>query len=337
MNEEIRRLTAEDVSYYRNMQTGLSEDYMLWAFHRISEGANYLYGLFIDEQLVALSGFTLFKKHFAMLGRLRTDERYRKNGYGTRIVQYSLEQALTHPEVTWIGANTEQHNKASQAVLRKIGIPPVKLLYAAQAESLNDLIKSDDIRWKEVIDKTKKTNWLKRTYLNPSFDKKIFPLEAYYPFPASEELFEGSLDDWRFYENEDGSRYVIVWEEYKGTNYLHVVYPWHDFMEQPGLFKTIQLELEAAQENNSKTKVWWDLSETEAALLPTAHPFDLPSPWILHGLSKEAFLSDDVSESFERANKLIEGVEEELKSLEQILEKESETLDLLKDSLKEKE
>lgn len=335
MSEQIRRLTAEDVTYYQKMETGIDDDYMLWAFHRIIDGANYLFGLFVSDELVALSGFTTFKDHYAMLGRLRTDQRYRKNGYGTKIVQYSLEQALLHPDVKWIGANTEQHNQASQAVLKKVGLPPVKLLYAAQAESLKSLIQENASQWKELTDESKKNEWIRKTYLDPSFDKKVFPLEAYYPFPVSEEMFEGSLSDWHFYENEDKTRYVILWEEYKGSNYLHVVYPWHDFMEQPGLFKTIQEKLEVAQENDSETTIWWDLSEADAALLPATHPFDLPSPWILHGSSKEALLSDDVSESFERANKLIQDVEEELKDLEQILEKETKTLGSLENQLKD--
>ncbi|SFC15313.1 Acetyltransferase (GNAT) family protein [Alkalibacterium subtropicum] len=333
MSKEIRRLTQDDLAYYQNMQTGLDDDYMLWAFHRIISGPNHLFGLFVSDELVALSGFTVFKDHYAMLGRLRTDERYRKNGYGTEIVRYSLEQALLHPDVKWIGANTEQHNKASQAVLKKVGLPPVTLLYAAQTDSVSSLIKDDSTHWAEITDISEKADWIRRTYLDPSFDKKVFPLEAYYPFPVSEELFEGSLDDWHFYENADKSRCVILWEEFKGMNYLHVVYPWHDFMEQPGLFRTIQKNLKAAQQKDRDTVIWWDLSEREAALLPTDHPFDLPSPWILHGLSKEALLSDDVSESFERANTLIQDVEKELQDLEQIIEKETETLDALENQL----
>ncbi|WP_368646023.1 GNAT family N-acetyltransferase [Alkalibacterium putridalgicola] len=335
MSEEIRRLTKEDISYYKKMQTGLDDDYMLWAFHRIIGGPNHLFGLFVSDELVALSGFTIFKDHYAMLGRLRTDQRHRKNGYGTQIVRYSLEQALSHPDVKWIGANTEQYNKASQAVLKKVGLPPVTLLYAAQTDSLDSLIIDESTRWKEVTEKAKKTDWIRRTYLDPSFNKKVFPLEAYYPFPVSEELFEGSLDDWHFYENADKSRYIILWEEFKGTNYLHVVYPWSDFMEQSGLFRTIQEKLKMAQQKDRETVIWWDLSEAEAALLPTDHPFDLPSPWILHGLSKEALLSDDISESFERANTLIQNVEKELQDLEKILEKETETLEALEDQLNE--
>lgn len=336
MTEQIRQLTADDLTYYEKMQTGLKDDYMLKVFDRITTGNNYIYGLFVQDELVALSGFTVFKDYYAMLGRLRTDQRYRKNGYGTRIVAYSIEQSLAHPAVKWIGANTEQHNKAAQSLLRKVGLPPVKLLYAAQASSVEVLMDDSD-EWSELTDPNEKMNWIRRTYLHPAFDKKVFPLEAYYPFPVSEPMFEDTLDKWHFFENKDKTRFVMMWEEYKGTNYLHVVYPWEDFMDQPGLFNTIQDALLLAQQNDSETTVWWDMSETDAALLPTHHPFDLPSPWILHGLSKDAILTDDVSESVERANSLIQKVEEELAELEKELNEKAESVSSLTEQLQDKE
>ncbi|WP_423188755.1 GNAT family N-acetyltransferase [Alkalibacterium sp. f15] len=337
MTEHIRQLTAADLIYYEKMQTGLDDDYMLPIFDRITSGANYLYGLFESDKLLALSGFTLFKDYYAMLGRLRTDQRFRKSGYGTKIVEYSLNQALAHPDVKWIGANTEQHNQAAQSLLKKVGLPPVKLLYAAQTTTLEALVTNAASLWKEETNKSTKMNWIRQTYLHPLFDKKVFPLEAYYPFPVSEEMFEDSIDQWHFFENEDKTRCVIMWEEFKGVNYLHVVYPWHDFMNQPGLFNTVQQELSNAQKKDSQTKTWWDFSETDVALLPNNHPFKLDSPWILHGLSKEALLTDDISDSVKRANELIQKVESELNDLEQILDQEADTIESLSDQLKNNE
>lgn len=333
MSELIRQLTPKDLSYYKKMQTGLADDYMLQVFDLITDGDHYLYGLFVQDDLVALSGFTVFKKYYAMLGRLRTDQRYRKNGFGTKIVDYSLHQAMAHPDVHWIGANTEQYNTAAQSVLKKVGLPPVQLLYAAQTTSVKQLIATDSIVWNELLDEHKKMEWIKRTYLHPTFDKKVFPLEAYYPFPISQEMFTDSLQHWHFYENEDQTRYIILWEEDKGGKYLHVVYPWHDFMDQPGLFNTIEKVLVHAQQHDSETLIWWDLTEKDVSYLPLEHPFDLPSPWILHGSSKKALLSDDLSASFDLANQLIQNVEEELKDLEKLLEKEADTLDILANQL----
>ncbi|MFO8068459.1 MAG: GNAT family N-acetyltransferase [Alkalibacterium sp.] len=337
MTEHIRQLTVADLAYYEQMQTGLNDDYMLHVFDQITSGADYLYGLFVSDELVALSGFSLFKNYYAMLGRLRTDQRYRKSGYGTKIVEYSLDQALAHPEVKWIGANTEQHNKAAQAVLKKVGLPPVKLLYAAQASTVENLMAADVAPWKEETDKNTKMNWIKQTYLHPAFDKKVFPLEAYYPFPVSEKMFEDSIEQWHFFENAAKTRCVIMWEELKGTNYLHVVYPWHDFMEQPGLFNTVQQELKKAQQNDSETTIWWDFSETDVALFPKNHPFELGSPWILHGLSKEALLTGDVSDAIKRANELIQNVEDELNDLEKILAQEADSIEAIADQLKNNE
>lgn len=336
MTETIRQLTADDLTHYEKMQTGLSEDYMLQVFDRITDGDNYIYGLFVNEDLVALSGFTIFKDYYAMLGRLRTDQRFRKNGYGTKIVEYSLKQALAHPDIKWIGANTEQHNKAAQSVLKKVGLPPVALLYAAQATSIQPLVHDTQV-WEELTDLNEKKEWIRQTYLHPAFDKKVFPLEAYYPFPVSQEMFEGTLEQWQFFENKDKTRFVMLLEEFKGKNYLHVVYPWHDFMDQTGLFNTIQQSLIHVQQHDSETTLWWDLSETDAALLPAHHPFDLPSPWMLHGLSKEALLTNDVSDSVERANQLIQKVEDELKDLEQILDEKTESLESLSKQLKDNE
>lgn len=336
MTEHIRKLTAEDFIYYKKMQTGLDDDYMLQVFDRITSGDNYVYGLFINEDMVALSGFTLFKNYYAMLGRLRTDQRYRGQGYGTKIVDYSIEQALAHPDVKWIGANTEKHNKAAQSVLKKVGFPPVELFYAAQTHTVEKLVK-DDWTWEEVTDLNKKMDWIRQTYLHPTFDKKVFPLESYYPFPVSEKMFEGSIDHWHFFENKEKTRYVMLWEERKGKNFLHVVYPWQDFMEQPGLFNTIEQSLLHAKKNDSETILWWDYTETDVTSLPSDHPFDLPSPWVLHGLSKEALLTHDVSDSVERANRLIQKVEDELKDLEQILDKKSESIERLSHQLKDSE
>jgi len=336
MTEQLRQLTAEDITYYKEMQTGLDDDYMLQVFDRITAGANYLFGIFVEDELVALSGFTLFKHHYAMLGRLRVDRRYRKNGYGTRIVEYSLKQAALHPDVEWIGANTERHNKAAQAVLKKVGLPPVAMLYAAQTASLETLVSTESTVWEACTDTNRNWDWIRQTYLDPAFDKKVFPLEAYYPFPVNEKMFEGSVEKWRFFENADSTRYVLLWEEFKGKNYMHVVYPWHDFIDQPGLFETIQQELLKAQQIDSETTIWWDMSEQDTAMLPSGHPFNLPSPWMLHGLSKEALLTEDVSESFEKANRLIQDVEEELKALEDIIDTKADKVDSLFDRLDDK-
>lgn len=309
------------------METGLKEDYMLDVFDRLSTDNNALFGLFEENTLVAVAGYTLFADEFAMLGRLRSDRRYRKNGYGTKITEYILNQAKETPSVKWIGANTELRNKAAQKVLEKVGMPHVITLYAAQTDSLNSLLKGDEL-WQKVELTEEKRNWIHQTYLNPSFDKKVFPFEAYYPFPARESLFtDEKLTGMTCYTNKDQSRAVFMWEEEKGSKYLHVVYPWSDLTDHPGLFETISKEFEQSKSNQTASLIWMDLTEEEAATLPSDHPFDLPSPWMLHGQfnSEDAQLDD----SLDTARQLIDQIEDELSDLSDLLNENQKTVDAL--------
>lgn len=314
----FRPLTIEDYDLYKSMETGLKEDYMLKVFDRLSTDNNSLFGLFEDETLVAVAGYTLFAGEFAMLGRLRSDRRYRKNGYGTKITDYILNEAKQTPAVKWIGANTEQRNKPAQKVLEKIGIPHVITLYAAQTDSLDPLLKGDAL-WEKVTSTEEKKKWIDQTYLNPSFDKKVFPYEAYYPFPARESLFtEDKLNQMACFRNPDQSRVLFMWEEEKGNKYLHVVYPWSDLTEQTGLFDTIATEFQKAKTDGTSSLVWMDLTEEEVAALPSDHPFDLPSPWMLHGLFNNN--TDQLNNSLETARQLIDQIESELGDLDERIE-----------------
>ncbi|MFC6464813.1 GNAT family N-acetyltransferase [Marinilactibacillus sp. GCM10026970] len=341
MNKEIRQLNKFDYDQYKSMQTGLEDDYMLTAYPSLTDGDNRLFGLFIDEQLVSTAGYTIFANHFIMLGRLRSDVRFRGKNYATEILQYVKELSLQLPEVVFVGANTEKHNLPAQKVLSKIGLPHVITLYAAQTTDLSLLVSDEDSTvWTKFTDLGRKQNWLAQTYLSDSFSKKIFPFEAYYPFPASEKLFnEELLGKWNFYENEDQSRYVILCEEDKGGHYLHVIYPWDDFTQQKALWNTVQSNYSKTLLENSETIVWIDLTETEAELLPNNHPFELPSPWMLHGVSGEARKNSEypksVDASLSEAYRSIEFLENELKELENELDEKIKKANEIEHSLKE--
>ncbi|MCD8506344.1 MAG: hypothetical protein LRY37_04615 [Alkalibacterium thalassium] len=60
MSVSFRQLTADDFDLYKNMETGLEDDYMLKVFDRLTTKGNALFGLFEDETLVAVAGYTLF-------------------------------------------------------------------------------------------------------------------------------------------------------------------------------------------------------------------------------------------------------------------------------------
>lgn len=333
------------------MDTQLKDDYMLRVFDRLTSDGNALFGLFQEETLIAVAGYTLFAGEFAMMGRLRSDSRYRKNGYGTLITDYIYKQVKNNPGIKWIGANTEQHNKPAQKVLKNLAVPHITTLYAAQTDDISGFTAQKERgNWQRVDSVSKKRKWLEKTYLNPQFDKAVFPLEAYYPLPACASLFtDDRLDGWICYENLDSSRAVFMWEEEKGKTYLHVVYPWSDVMTQPGLLSVIEEEFINSKQNSEVSTIWIDLTEEEVALLPDSHPFDLPSPWMLHGHFLEEHSSDEwpktmdssqvedrsVSDSLDKASALLSDIEAELDELEQTVDKQQSTLSQLDKQFKQ--
>lgn len=341
MTLTTRPLTKEDFHLYERMQTQLEEDYMLRVFNRLTEGDNFLFGLFEQDTLIAVAGYTLFADEFAMLGRLRSDVRYRKKGYGSKIIEYVIEEALKNPSVQWIGANTEQHNKPALSILKKFNMPPIATLYAAQTDDVSSLCEGQS-PWHEVTSMEEKEKWIKKTYLNPNFETSVFPFEAYYPFPAQPSLFENHLNTWRFFENDNQTRYMMIGTEEKGKNYLHVIYPWSDFINQSGFFETIHSEFERAKVQESADLIWMDLTEEEVASLPSKHPFKLPSPWVLHGKSNEAFRTSSIVEAFSEASHMLENLENEIDELEaetkekeQALEESRQKFQDISDTLEE--
>lgn len=329
LNKVIRRLNKEDFSYYQQVQTNLERDYIAHIFPELTTGANHLFGLFIDDQLVSTAGYTVYAKQYAMLGRLRSDVRFRGKSYGTEILRYAKEQALMDPSVKWIGSNTEEHNIPAQKVLNKIALPPIITLYGAQAESVRSLT-SGAKTWHKLDSTNKKWEWLEKTYLDPTFGKEIFPYKSYYPFPVTKALFENTnLKEWTFYENEDLTRYVILWEEETDKPYLHVTYPWDDFQNENGLWETI---CQVQEDLEGKPYIWIDLTKEEADHLPNGHPFELPSPWMLHGQWKNPLEQKNhaITEQIKEVSESVSDLEKELKELESnITENSEQTKELL--------
>lgn len=353
MNVAFRQLSIKDFELYKKMETQLEDDYMLHVFDRITSDGNALFGLFQDGELIAVAGYTLFAGQFAMMGRLRSDSRYRKNGFGTLITEYIYNEAKKHSGIKWIGANTEKHNTAAQKVLKKMEVPHITTLFAAQTDDLRPLAESETAGdWHKVDSADRKRQWMEQTYLNPDFDKSVFPLEAYYPLPADPSFFtDDRLNDWICYENKESDRAVFMWEEEKGKKYLHVVYPWTDFMTRPGLFTLLSEEFIKRKEAGDVEAVWMDLTKEEAALLPDNHPFDLPSPWMLHGHfvnrdndekvnqtdeivhKQESTANSELTKSISQASQLLEDLENELQELDKTVDDQQSDIDSLNNRL----
>lgn len=281
MNETIRQLTGEDFHVLQQMQTGLDDDYVIRVFDRIIAGNNRLFGLFHDGRLASIGGYTVFAGSYAMLGRMRSDVRFRGLSLSSRLMTYVRDEALERPGIHFVGANTQEENIPAQRVLEKIGLSRLAELFSATADDVSGL-ETGTAAWREVESKEQKMRWLEKMYIHSG---QIFPFECYYPFPASAQLFAGNeLTAWKFYENPAQDRVVILKHDTKKYDYLHALYPWPDLFEQAGLWETLRAPLEAIRSHSQEGAfVWMDLTHEQVQNMPQMHPFDLPSPWFLYG------------------------------------------------------
>lgn len=281
MKQTIRQLTGEDIHALQAMQTGIDDDYVIRVFDRISHGHNRLFGLFQDGQLASIGGYTIFSGSYVMLGRMRSDLRFRGLNLSTRLMAHVRNAALEHEGIRFIGANTEEINIPAQRVLENIGLAKQSVLVAATAPHVSGL-ESGAAPWRKVESSEEKMRWLQKVYIRPG---RIFPFECYYPFPATPELFsQHLLVEWDFFENPAQDRIVIAKHDVKKYDFLHTLYPWDDLLEQPGLWETLRAPLEAIRTKSQEgTFIWIDLTHEQVHKLPAGHPFDLSSPWFLYG------------------------------------------------------
>lgn len=284
MEKLIRQLDLEDLHYLEKMKTGIEDDYILRVYNRIAGGSSRLFGLFQDGQLASIGGYTIFADQYAMLGRMRSDLRYRGNNLSTQLMAHIMKEVLSLPAVQWVGANTQVENGSARRVMDKLGLTEVSTLYSAVSSNVASLAACDAV-WQELSDLTQKQEWINQLYIQTG---EVFPYECYYTFPASQALFaDADLSQWAFFENRDKSRVLIAKKDYKRNYYLHAVYPWDDLMEQPGLWETISTAQHRLSEKvKSETLIWMDLTPDQVSSLPAHHPFDLPSPWILYGTNR---------------------------------------------------
>lgn len=284
VNKKIRRLHSEDYPYLEAMDTAIEDDYVARIFDRLTTGTNRLYGLFVDNQMVSMGGYSIFAKRYAMLGRLRSDQRFRGNNFATEVLTHVMNKALQVSEVQWVGGNTQEYNAPARRVLEKIGLNCYVKLHGAVTKDTS-ILESGAKRWNQIDSIEQKKKWLRELYLKSS---TVFPYECYYSFPASDDLFqEHDLQQWSFFENQAKTRVLITKYDQKKDHYLHTIYPWSDLTSQPGLWETISNEYrKLAKQTKGDTYIWIDLTKEESQALPSGHQFELPSPWILYGLNR---------------------------------------------------
>ncbi|WP_096200459.1 GNAT family N-acetyltransferase [Bacillus sp. FJAT-45350] len=283
MVKNIRMLNSDDYPYLEAMDTGLEDDYVERIFDRLTSEKDHhrLFGLFLDNQMVSMGGYSIFAGRYAMLGRLRSDRRFRGNNLGTELISYIMNEALKLNGIQWVGANTQESNNPARRVVDKLGLKPYVMLHGAITKDTSALV-SGAKQWSPVVSSERKLFWIREVFLKPN---AVFPYECYYSFPASDELFQRHvIEKWSFYENEDQTRVLITKYDQKGDHYLHVVYPWSDIASQKGLWETISDDYDKLkQQTEGDTYIWMDLTKEDAESLPVGHKFELPSPWILYG------------------------------------------------------
>lgn len=141
MNETIRQLTDDDLQALQDMDTGIDDDYVIRVFDRISTGNNRLFGLFHDGRLASIGGYTIFAGSYAMLGRMRSDVRFRGQSLSSRLMAHVRDAALDHPGIRFVGANTQEFNLPARRVLEKSACHS-KLNYFLQSQRTWSLSKA---------------------------------------------------------------------------------------------------------------------------------------------------------------------------------------------------
>ncbi|WP_077324706.1 GNAT family N-acetyltransferase [Virgibacillus siamensis] len=284
MSSTIRLLQDDDKPLVEAMDTGIENDYVLRVFDRLSREPNRIYGLFQDGQLVSIGGISIYANTYAMLGRIRTDRRFKKKGYASEIMSYIKDVAFRDEKIQWVGANTQEENLPARRVMEKIGLSEYTMLHGALTKNTS-MLESGAMPWRPVTELERRKKWIHQTFIEPG---NVFPYECYYPFPATANLFpDHELRKWTFYENADASRFLITKPDQKKHQYLHVIYPWSDLSDQEGLWETISRDYrQLANQTGEETYIWMDLTKEEAQTLPADHAFILKSPWILYGKNK---------------------------------------------------
>lgn len=277
---QVRRLDVQDHEAVRNMETGIEDDYVVRIFpDLISRRNNVVYGLFDGDQIIAVAGYTTFYDQYAMLGRLRSDRRYHGKGHATYLLQQIINEVHQHPNIKWIGANTQISNSPARKVLEKLSIPQMTLFYPAKVTHPHLLEGTDGPLWDKITDRDKKRE------LVQSLSIDVFPYEAYYPLPFDEiYITDDYLDSSACYVNPNGDRFMFIREDQKKYLYANVKYFWNDAFKQPGFWKTVLHETEQHPEIDG---VWLDLTPEAYAQIPDTEVIEVGEPWILHGLFVE--------------------------------------------------
>lgn len=276
MTSTLKLLTQSDKPMFMSMDNGIKDDYIARIFDRlVTSDSHTLYGLFYQGKLVSTAGYSLFAEGtYAMLGRFRSDRKYRGRGFVTEILHHVVAELENDPAIRWIGANTETKNLRARRVLEKIGMTPsdplrYNVVPRAELEKLPEAAHA----WTEISPDSEKMRWIRT--LHPS--GRLFPFECYYPFPLSGNLLrEFPLQKARMFLSPDERRYLLMREDIKGETYTNVIYPFADAGSDRDVLNLVKKEI---QNNPGHYGAWFNQHYSDTLL-----PFSVDSrgEWVLY-------------------------------------------------------
>ncbi|MRH42053.1 N-acetyltransferase [Aquibacillus halophilus] len=276
---QMRKLTEDDITLVREMQTNIDDDYVIRIFPKLVQSdSNAVYGLFSQNNLLAIGGYTVFPGGYAMLGRLRSDHRYLSKGHGTEILSYIKRELEKDPSIKWIGANTNVANIGARRVIEKLGLMPITKLHSLPVINKCLISGTEGEVWNRVEELERK-----RTLINSIQENTlgIYPYECYYPFPLTPDLLtDEHLNQSAFFENHSKNRFMVIKNDQKHDWFAQVKYFWDDHFDQPGFWETIFTYTEQQPE---EIKAWVDFSQQGYEKIPTTEAFEVTDAWILYG------------------------------------------------------
>lgn len=131
------KMKYEGTATSSNLQTdkirflSLSDQEMVKTFYNIEYPGNYFdsrmletgkyLGLFIDNNLVSITGVHVFSKFYkiAILGNIATKNEFRNLGYATELIKTIIP--ILQQEVDFIGLNVKKNNYSAIKVYKKLG------------------------------------------------------------------------------------------------------------------------------------------------------------------------------------------------------------------------
>ncbi|GAA5417156.1 hypothetical protein Pryu01_02218 [Paraliobacillus ryukyuensis] len=278
--ETVRQLTLDDHELVTKMHTNIADDYVKNIFPDLVKSQTHgLFGWFQGEYLVSIAGYSLFPGGYAMLGRLRSDVRFRTNGYATKLLAHIIKTLTMNPEIKWVGANTNIHNHAARKVVDKLGMKEITKLHSYPVKEGREVKGLDGPVWNRVDDikqKRQLLHWLKEENA-----LGVYPYECFYPFPYTDELVtDEDLNQSTFYLNPTEDRFMVIKNDQKQEWFAQVKYFWNDHFQQEGFWNTVNQHVKV-DPLQPKTRI--EFSEQGKQNIPNIDVFDVSDGWVLYG------------------------------------------------------